>query len=78
MPEGLPAVAYDMIHGRFSDEQRQGVFKPALRSDQTPPPRTNSSHIQDETLLPDEPETGVSLGFKYFCLVTESDDPELS
>jgi len=30
MPKGLPAVAYDMIHGRFSDEQRQGVFKPAV------------------------------------------------
>ncbi len=30
MPEGLPAVAYDMIHGRFSDKQRQGVFKPAV------------------------------------------------
>ena len=30
MPEGLPALAYDMIHGRFSDEQRQGVFKPAV------------------------------------------------
>ena len=31
MPEGLPALAYDMIHGRFSDEQRQGVFKPAVK-----------------------------------------------
>jgi uncharacterized protein (TIGR03086 family) len=30
MPEGLPAVAYDMIHGRFSDKQRRGVFKPAM------------------------------------------------
>ena len=30
MPEGLPAVAYDMINGRFSDEQRRGVFKPAV------------------------------------------------
>jgi uncharacterized protein (TIGR03086 family) len=31
MPEGLPTFAYDMIHGRFSDEQRQGVFKPAVK-----------------------------------------------
>jgi uncharacterized protein (TIGR03086 family) len=30
MPEGLPSTAYDMIHGRFTDEQRKGVFKPAL------------------------------------------------
>jgi len=30
MPEGLPALAYEMIHGRFSDEQRQGIFKPAV------------------------------------------------
>jgi len=31
MPEGLPDLAYEMIHGRFSDEQRQGVFKPELK-----------------------------------------------
>ncbi len=31
MPEGLPSTAYGMIHGRFTDEQRAGVFKPALR-----------------------------------------------
>jgi uncharacterized protein (TIGR03086 family) len=31
MPEGLPALAYEMIHGRFSDEQRQGIFKPAVK-----------------------------------------------
>jgi uncharacterized protein (TIGR03086 family) len=31
MPEGLPALAYDMIHVRFSDDQRQGVFKPAVK-----------------------------------------------
>ncbi len=30
MPEGLAALAYEMIHGRFSDEQRQGIFKPAV------------------------------------------------
>ena len=27
MPAGLPEVAYEMIHGRFTDEQRKGVFK---------------------------------------------------
>jgi uncharacterized protein (TIGR03086 family) len=30
MPDDLPAVAYEMIHGRFTDEQRQGVFKPEI------------------------------------------------
>lgn len=30
MPEGLPAAAYEVIHGRFTDEQRRGVFKPAI------------------------------------------------
>jgi len=30
MPEGLPEAAYDMIHGRFTDDQRKGVFKPAV------------------------------------------------
>ncbi len=30
MPEGLPAMAYGMIHGRFTDEQRTGVFKPEV------------------------------------------------
>jgi uncharacterized protein (TIGR03086 family) len=32
MPAGLPAAAYEMIHGRFTDEQRQGVFKPELEA----------------------------------------------
>jgi uncharacterized protein (TIGR03086 family) len=27
MPEGLAQAAYDTIHGRFTDEQRKGVFK---------------------------------------------------
>jgi hypothetical protein len=27
---GLAEAAYETIHGRFSDEQRQGVFKPAV------------------------------------------------
>jgi len=30
MPDGLAAAAYSTIHGRFSDEQRIGVFKPAI------------------------------------------------
>jgi uncharacterized protein (TIGR03086 family) len=30
MPPGLPEVAYDLIYGRFTDEQRQGVFKPEV------------------------------------------------
>jgi uncharacterized protein (TIGR03086 family) len=30
MPDGLPEAAYDMIHGRFTDEQRKGVFKPQV------------------------------------------------
>jgi uncharacterized protein (TIGR03086 family) len=30
MPDGLPEAAYEMIHGRFSDDQRKGVFKPEL------------------------------------------------
>jgi uncharacterized protein (TIGR03086 family) len=31
MPEGLPQAAYDAIHGRFSDEQRKGVFGPEIQ-----------------------------------------------
>jgi len=30
MPNGLAEAAYEMIHGRFTDEQRKGVFKPEL------------------------------------------------
>src|SRR5947209_9810811 len=30
MPEGLAQAAYDLIHGRFTDEQRKGVFKPEI------------------------------------------------
>jgi uncharacterized protein (TIGR03086 family) len=30
MPTGLPEAAYTMIHGRFSDEERVGVFKPEI------------------------------------------------
>lgn len=27
MPDGLPEAAYEMIHGRFTDDQRKGIFK---------------------------------------------------
>jgi uncharacterized protein (TIGR03086 family) len=30
MPDGLPEAAYEMIYGRFTDEQRKGVFKPEV------------------------------------------------
>jgi uncharacterized protein (TIGR03086 family) len=30
MPDGLAQAAYEMIHGRFTDEQRRGVFKPEV------------------------------------------------
>lgn len=30
MPDGLPAAAYEMVHGAFTDEQRQGVFGPEI------------------------------------------------
>jgi uncharacterized protein (TIGR03086 family) len=30
MPDGLPDAAYSLIHGRFTDDQRQGIFKPEV------------------------------------------------
>jgi uncharacterized protein (TIGR03086 family) len=30
MPDGLPDAAYSMIHGRFTEEQRKGIFKPEI------------------------------------------------
>ncbi len=30
MPAGLPEAAYEIIHGRFTDEQRKGIFKPEV------------------------------------------------
>jgi uncharacterized protein (TIGR03086 family) len=30
MPGGLAAVAYEMVYGKFTDEQRKGVFKPEI------------------------------------------------
>jgi uncharacterized protein (TIGR03086 family) len=39
MPDGLAQAAYDMIHGRFTDEQRKGVFGPELPVSSTAPPQ---------------------------------------
>ena len=30
MPDGLAEAAYGLIHGKFTDEQRAGVFKPEI------------------------------------------------
>jgi uncharacterized protein (TIGR03086 family) len=30
MPTGLPDAVYELIHGRFTDEQRKGLFKPEV------------------------------------------------
>jgi uncharacterized protein (TIGR03086 family) len=39
MPDGLPEAAYEMIHGRFTDEQRKGVFKPEIAVDANASPQ---------------------------------------
>ena len=31
MPTGLPEAAYEIIHGRFTEDQRKGVFKPEIK-----------------------------------------------
>ena len=31
MPDGLPEAAFEMIHGRFTGEQRKGVFEPEVK-----------------------------------------------
>jgi uncharacterized protein (TIGR03086 family) len=31
MPAGLAQSAYDTIHGKFTDEQRKGIFKPEIQ-----------------------------------------------
>ena len=28
--DGLAAAAYEMVHGKFTDEQRKGIFKPEV------------------------------------------------
>jgi hypothetical protein len=30
MPQRLPEAAYEMIYGRFTDEQRKGIFAPEV------------------------------------------------
>jgi uncharacterized protein (TIGR03086 family) len=30
MPDGLPEAAYQIIHGRFTEDQRRGVFNPEV------------------------------------------------
>jgi len=50
MPEGLPESGYAIIHGRFTDEQRKGVFKPELRLTRPPPPRKNFLRTPGEIL----------------------------
>jgi uncharacterized protein (TIGR03086 family) len=30
MPEGLPQAVYEMIHGRFTEQQREGIFRPEV------------------------------------------------
>ena len=30
MPDGLPEAIYELIYGRFTDEQRKGIFKPEV------------------------------------------------
>lgn len=31
MPDSLPEAAYEFIHGRFTEDQRKGVFKPEIK-----------------------------------------------
>jgi uncharacterized protein (TIGR03086 family) len=33
MPAGLAEASYELIHGKFTDEQRKGMFKPEVRID---------------------------------------------
>lgn len=39
MPDGLAEAAYGMIHGRFTDEQRKGIFKPEIEVPVTASPQ---------------------------------------
>jgi uncharacterized protein (TIGR03086 family) len=39
MPGGLPEAAYAIIHGRFTDDQRTGVFKPEVAIDPNSSPQ---------------------------------------
>ena len=35
MPDGLAEMAYNTIHGQFTDEQRKGTFKPEVEVDES-------------------------------------------
>ncbi len=39
MPTGLPEAAYEIIHGRFTEDQRKGVFGPEITIDPDSPPQ---------------------------------------
>jgi uncharacterized protein (TIGR03086 family) len=39
MPDGLPEAAYEMIHGRLTDDQRKGAFKPEVPVDAAASPQ---------------------------------------
>jgi uncharacterized protein (TIGR03086 family) len=39
MPDGLADAAYSTIYGRFTDEQRPGIFKPAIAVPETASPQ---------------------------------------
>ena len=49
-PTGSPKRPTHIIHGRFTDDQRKGVFKPEIASPPTRPPRTGSSPTPDAIL----------------------------
>ena len=39
MPDGLAETAYEVIHGRLTDEQRKGAFKPEIPVPETASPQ---------------------------------------
>ena len=39
MPEGLPEAAYSLIHGRFTDDERKGIFKAEIAVPSTATPQ---------------------------------------
>ena len=39
MPDGLPEAAYSLIHGRFTEDERKGVFKPEIAVPSTATPQ---------------------------------------
>jgi hypothetical protein len=51
MPDGLPAAAYQMIHGRFTDDKRKGLFKPKLRLDHDASDQDGASWEWNHTTL---------------------------